>query len=533
MNENNPMPLKLAGLLASLLTCVCMGSAHAQTANPEAPAAPTFAIKGFELQGDNPLSASDVRTVLQPFVRDDATLERLQQAVVALETFLKRNGFGLHRVVLVPQDVGGVVKLSVISFKISKVEVTGNQHYATQNILASIPEMAEGKTPNFFRLAAQTAIANENKGKQIKLALKESDDADSIEAQISVKETKPWGFSASLDNTGSAATGNDRLTVSGSHHNLFGLDHQATMALTSSFEGSAVKQMGFNYKIPLYQQSSVLSVNLTHSDVVGDFGSFQSSGIGQTVGLGYSLYLKSNPGMKRFLNLNLDHKQFGATEINGTVLPGQLTRLSQPLTLGYSVSSESDQSNWSMGLNLASNLAGGQGNDLLAYQSEDPRVATVSWKVLRGDASIFMPLTRGWIFSARTQFQISPQVLIAGEQFGIGGSNSVRGTSERPLAADSGLFLGGEVTSPPIMPGLNLLGFVDAGWLRNRQATDSKPAKDHMASVGLGLRFVRKNITLNMNYGRLVTGSVLPKLEGSQVPSAGDEKLHISLSAEF
>jgi len=42
-------------------------------------------------------------------------------------------------------------------------------------------------------------------------------------------------------------------------------------------------------------------------------------------------------------------------------------------------------------------------------------------------------------------------VLISGEQFGIGGATSVRGTGERPLAADSGLFSTLEISTAELL----------------------------------------------------------------------------------
>jgi hypothetical protein len=70
-----------------------------------------------------------------------------------------------------------------------------------------------------------------------------------------------------------------------------------------------------------------------------------------------------------------------------------------------------------LGLNLPR-----PGTDLAACQSEDPRVSTTNWKLLRAGASYAGALAGGWSWSARAQAQYSPDVLISGEQFGIGGA---------------------------------------------------------------------------------------------------------------
>src|SRR5690349_22144644 len=50
---------------------------------------PVFAIKGFKVTGENPLGQAQTQRVLAPYVRDDASLDTLQQAATALEKDLR------------------------------------------------------------------------------------------------------------------------------------------------------------------------------------------------------------------------------------------------------------------------------------------------------------------------------------------------------------------------------------------------------------------------------------------------------------
>ena len=75
---------------------------------------------------------------------------------------------------------------------------------------------------------------------------------------------------------------------------------------------------------------------------------------------------------------------------------------------------------------------------------------------------------------------------------------------------------------------------VDAGWLRNNHPnTTNKPASDHLASVGLGLRYNTSGFGISAEWGRIVTGSVLASQPNSTFPRAGDNKFHINLTARF
>jgi len=526
---------RFAGL--GLLLCLPGASAWSQPAAPLVAAAPspTFVIRGFDVVGENPLADGETTKILAPFLRADATIETLQKASSALEAALQAKGFALYRVVLPPQEVGKSVTFNIVKFVVGKVTVEGQQRYGATNIRASVPALTEGATPNLRELAVQTAIANESQGKQIQVALKESEEADQIDAQILVKESKPWSLSLSANNTGSAATGNDRITLAGTHSNVMDLDHQLTAAYTTSLERPGdVRQFGLNYRMPLYQRGGVASVSYTHSDVLGNFGVFNSTGAGQTLGLSYSHYLPSEGGYRGYFSLGLEDKQFDATQINGIPLPGQLMRRSRPLTLGYVGRKESDQTAWSYNLDLSANVPSGSGNDVLAYQSEDARITTASWRALRGGANYLASVGDGWLWGVRTQFQWASDALIAGEQFGLGGATSVRGAGERVLSGDNGLLLSTELTTRELAPGLRLLGFVDLGWLGNRNPNGNpKPASDSLSSAGIGLRYVQPSYSLTADYGRVMGGSSLPFVAGSGIPRSGDQKLHINLSGRF
>lgn len=145
------------------------------------------------------------------------------------------------------------------------------------------------------------------------------------------------------------------------------------------------------------------------------------------------------------------------------------------------------------------------------------------------------PFARTWIWSLRSQYQYSPDVLISGEQFGLGGLGSVRGTRvDRPITADKGLSAMLEVGTPELKPGLRLLGFVDAGWLANNSADGAgKPSRDRLASAGVGLRYGAGSVAVSLDYGRLISGSRVSPGVNSAAPQKGDDRVYVNLSVRF
>lgn len=545
MDENLKAPAGAWHSRALVMACAALAAGGVAAQAPAAPSAPAmatpaptpvFAIKGFQVTGDNPLGDGETARILAPFLRAQATIDTLQQATTALEAELRARGYGLHRVVLPPQAVGDTVTLHIVSFTIDKVAIEGRSLYDEQNIRRSVPELREGGTPNFRTLAVQTAIANENPNKQIQVGIRESDEPDKINASITVKEQRPWTLALGLSNAGSKATGRDRFTVSGGHTNLFNRDHQLVAAYTTSFEQPGdVKQFGLAYKVPLYAQGGVVGASFTRSDVVGGFGSFSSTGAGHTFGVNYTLYLPPNAGRRSYVTLGLDDKLFEATKINDIVVPGTLDRRSRPIILGYTARTESDTSVSGYAIDAAVNTGTGAHNDLASYRTEDTRIVTEHWKAVHGSWNHLAPFAGRWTWGARVQYQISPDVLISGEQFGLGGLGSVRGTSiERPIAGDRGVAASFEITTPELAEGLRALGFVDAGYLRNNgENTPAKPSSDHLASVGLGLRYTKGLFAASADYGRIVLGSKVPLAVNAAAPKRGDDKLYINLFVRF
>lgn len=493
---------------------------------------PVFAIKGFSVSGENPLGEAETQRVLAPYVRNDATIETLQQAAAGLEKALRERGYGLHRVSLPPQEVGQAVRLNIVKFTLAKVDIEGRSIYSVENIRRTLPELKEGSTPNFSRLAIETAIANENANKQVQVALKESDELDKIDASIVVKEQKPWNIGLGISNAGTKNSGRDRFTVTASHSNLFDLDHQFIGAYTTSLQRSGdVKQIGLTYKVPLYAVGGVVGLTATKSDVVGNFGTFSSTGAGHTLGASYTHYLAPEGGRRSYVSVSIDDKVFNATEIDGVV--AGVDRRSRPITLGYAARVESDMASYGYDVGLAVNTGTGSHNDTASYLAEG--VDTVRWKALRGSANYTAPFAGTWIWSLRGSWQYSPDPLISGESFGLGGLGSVRGTSiDRPVTGDSGIAATLEITTPEWLPGLRLLGFIDAGWLSsNDAAARGKPSSDHLASAGIGLRYVREPFAVSMDYGRIVMGSRVPLTLNSASPKSGDDRFYVNLQVRF
>lgn len=518
-------------LAAAMLLAGTGLASQAQTpaAAPAADEEARFNVTGFTVVGENPLPADLTQKTLAPFTGDHTGIERLQEAALALETQLRDRGFGFYRVVLPPQDIGGVIKLEMFRFTLGSIEIRGNQFFANDNILRSVPQLVPGTSPNTQQLARDLAVANENPSKRANVTFKQGTVADTIDGTIDVTDSRTVSGFVSANNTGNSATGYGRITAGVSHANLFDLDHQATLTYTTSpSDPGKVHQYGGYYRAPMYRWGGILSGYYTRSSVnSGTIANLLNvTGRGSFAGVQYTHYFAPERDYRSYLSVGLDDKHFdneGITTVGGVPLfPNYRTR---PLTIGYTGRMERGWGQWGYNLEAVRNLAVGGGNDAAAYAANRAGART-TWGVVRASGDVTVVLEGAWLLSGRIKSQFSGAPLVPGEQFGVGGAQSVRGLNERVLAGDSGLQGTVELWTPPVAENTRLLAFYDRGHIRRHQ--DAVQPVASASSFGIGVRWNRGTAwSASLDFARVIGGlAYLPA-------GTPREKLHLNVGWRY
>lgn len=460
---------------------------------------PTFSIRTFVVDGENPLDDSETNAILAPFTGEQRGVTRLQQAARQLEAGLRERGYGFYRVTLPPQDVTDTVTLKLVMFRVGRVTVEENQHYSEDNIRASFPTLREGQSPNAREIARNLAMFNDHPGKQAVVTLAESETRDAIDVQLRVRDEKPVNGFAVLQNTGSDSTGEWRLSVGVQHANLFDRDQQLIASYTTSPDKyhSKVHQYGLNWVIPFYGLSSTLSAYAVYSDVdsgrVGGF--FDVSGRGTFGGARWTYRLLPQADVNQTLAAAIDYKDYQ----NDVLFSGQNqgTDVSAlPLTLAYGGEWRQGWGKVEWGADYAFNLPSGKNGSSENYAGNRAE-ATRQWDAWRSFASFAWQAPTGWAVHGRWRGQYSGKALIPGEQFGLGGANSVRGYDEREVSGDKGYSTSVELWSKPYAEQLRFLVFRDIGQVRYN---DSALNRHSLASFGAGVRWQpHRNVGISLD----------------------------------
>jgi hemolysin activation/secretion protein len=518
----------------ALLSAAALLLLHAGGAHAQAVGGPHFAVRGFRVNGPNPLSPAETAAILQPYVGPDATLQSLQAATSALERALRERGYRLHYVQLPAQELGETVVLEVAAVTLDSVTVTGVPPEDEASVRRELPALREGETPDLGRLAIETDMVNTGGHRQVVVDLRESSTPGRVDALVEVTQKKPWSVGAFVSNTGTKETGRDRLTVTGSHANVFGRDHQLVAAYTTSVERTSdVKQFGAAYSVPLYQQGAAAAVSYTQSDVVGQFGTFSSTGAGHVLRMSYTLNRPPQGELHSQWVAALQDAVYRGAKINDEFVgPDRRTRI---VSLGYALRRELPGRVWALQAELVANTGSGSHDTLEDYRSEYAGISTVHWTALRASGSWIERLPRDWGLSLRSTLQYTADALIAGEQFGLGGLGSVRGTTtERPLAGDRGVSASAELLTPLLAERVQGVLFLDAGWIGNVAADGvQRIASDRLVGTGLGLRYAAGKVQAGAEYGRLLVGSRMPLAINPSAPQRGDDRVYVNLGVRF
>jgi len=517
-----------------------------------------FDITRFVVEGNTLLSQARVDEAVTPFRGPGRVYGDIQQALEALENAYRSAGYTAVQVSVPEQELtGGVVRLQVVETVVGKVVVSDNRHFSEQNIRASIPQLVEGSAPNLRRISESVQLANDNPAKQVNVTLTASESTNQIDAAITVKDDNPLRVMLNVDNSGNRDTGQWRTGVAVQHSNLFNRDHVATVAYTTSPDspsGAKVDLYSLGYRLPMYGLGDSLDFiygksNVTSGQTLAVNSTLNITGRGEIYALRWNHYFARSGEWSSKLVFGADYKKVDSScSINGGLLNGAslntcLPYSTLPLSVSYSAQQQGVGQVLDYNLGIARNMATGEPRRNDALQVTDryslftgARQSMDNFIIVRGGASWFKVFQNDWQVRLASSLQVSPHALPPVEQFGLAGANTVRGFTERAVAADSGAVLNAELYTPDLLAkseargNLRLLGFVDAarGANNNVTAASTVPSTLTLASFGAGLRYtLGRDFTLRLDVARVL-------LNGHSVTEQrGDLNAHLSAILGF
>lgn len=543
--------VKLTRPAAFLGMALLASAAIAQTPAPAAAPAqePRFDIGRFVVQGATLLTNDEIEAAVGPFRGKARDFADVQRALEAMERAYAAKGYNAVQVILPEQEVErGEVRFRVIEARIGAMVVEGNKFFDETNIRNSLPALAAGGSPNIHRIADNLRLANESPAKQTTVLLRGGAEEGVVDAVVRVSDERPIKYSLTLDNTGTSQTGAYRVGLGYQHANLFNRDHVLSMQYVTApndaedpdrfsvVPNKNVLIAGGSYHIPVYRRGDSIDISAGYSNVNSGVvqNLFAVSGVGTIFGIKYNYALPRWGDVEHRLALGWDWRAFQSSVVqvgsDFSLIPDITVH---PISVQYSGTYRQLSHETSYYLNFYQNLPGGNDGGSAAFEASRPgaRPGYTYWRYAINHNRAF---ANDWQLRAGLNGQATRDKLVAGEQFGIGGIDSVRGFLEREIVNDHGYRGTIEGYTPDLakladwLSGYRMRGvvFYDFGRVTRMEPLPSEPLRQSIASAGFGVRLARgTNLSLRLDYAVV--------LDQGGLQGRGDGRTHMTFAYIF
>jgi len=501
-----------------------------------------FEVRSYRAEGNTLLQEAAIESRLVPFTGKNKDFGDVQRALEALQDLYRESGYAGIKITLPEQELErGSVVFRVVEPRVARVLVEGNQHFSADNVRRSVPSLQPGRSPMTREIAASVRVANESPAKQSAVLLRPGSGDSDVDAVIRVADVLPVRYSASIDNTGNEETGRYRTAFAFQHANLFDKDHVLTgQFITSPHNFNDVQVFGVGYRIPLYALGDSVDLIAGYSTV--DSGTVQNlfnvSGQGAIYAARYNQNLRRFGDFEHRLTYGLDYRVYQnlVTPEGGTFnfVPDITVH---PLSLTYSTQAKFERRELGLYAAIAQNIPGGNdGTDDVFKKSRAE--ATAAYRTWRLGGTYSGSFQKDWQFRIKVDAQLTNDALIAAEQFGLGGAESIRGFNERYTSNDKGYRSNWEIYTPELgtSMGFNtakfrMLAFYDTGHVMRNFPQPGEAGSASLDSAGLGVRMnYGTNFSIKADYARVLHDGTQTS---AQSGSADAYRWHVTMAYVF
>jgi len=233
-----------------------------------------FEVRHFEVTGNTLLPPSEIDQILQPATGPAVTLEDVRKAATALQHAYRERGWATVAVSLPSQRLtNATVRLTVTEGKLASVQVVGNQHFSSKNVLHGFPDLQTNTLLNSHIFQRELDLANQNRDRQIYPTLGPGPEAGTSALVLRVNDRLPLHAHLEADNYVTPGTPDLRVNFAAQYNNFWQREQQAGLAY--SFTPQAFKTLDntpdFGFNQPLISSySAFYRIPFPASGMIGE-----------------------------------------------------------------------------------------------------------------------------------------------------------------------------------------------------------------------------------------------------------------------
>ncbi len=472
-----------------------------------------FTVKQFEVIGSTVFSREKLTEVLAPFTNKLITFAQLLEARSKITELYIQEGYVTSGAYIPEQtfDNNGVVQIQVIEGKLEDIQITGtkrlNPNYIRSRIAlgASTPLNQKRLLESLQLLQLNPLIQN------VSAELSAGSRTGANLLAIKITEADSFNIQAVLDNGRSPSIGSFRRQLQTNEANLLGFGDSISLTYSNT-DGS--NTIDTSYSLPLNPRNGSLtfSYGTTSAGVIErPFNTLDIESASQYYELTFRQPLVQTLNQEFALGITAFRRE---SDISSSLLEENEVPLSE-LSPGADEQGRTRVS----ALRFFQEWTSRNSQEVIAARSEfslgigafnatindtEPDSRFFAW---RGQAQWVRLLAPDTLLLIRGNVQLASTKLLASEQFGLGGINSVRGYRQDLLLTDNGALASVELRLPiarvPQWNGvLQVTTFGDVGTAWNNSSSRDENNTNTLASVGLGLRCLQgNNFTAGVEWG--------------------------------
>lgn len=447
-----------------------------------------FPVREIEVQGNSVLSPAEVREVVGPYENRNISLSELQNLAVALRERYDALGYFLVRVQVPTQTLeDGVVHLKVTEGRVGKIRIEGNEHYSEDYIRSYFAGLMAEAPASMATLQRALLLLNDHLHLKAESFVEQGQETGTADLVVMVEDKLPFEVLLSYDNFGNEFTGVNRFTVAPQVGDLFGHGESLYVAtlipfpsvetrpyLLAAFDAPVNRdgtRVGFSYANGAF----VVGQDLTTLDIRG------SASL-------YSLFT-THALVREERHRSDILGAFNAKTFDNSILgfPSSHDEI-RSLSVGYRAEWTGEDTRDLFAGSLTQGLGGLFGGTPNNSPTSSRPGAGNSFTKLNFDYAHVQSIGHPFLVF-RLAGQAASNPLVVGEQFSLGGADSVRGYTQSEFLGDAGYAASAELRVPlpdPDSP-FQLAAFVDHGteWLYQPQVGEA----GHRSLTGTGLGF--------------------------------------------
>ncbi len=455
-------------------------------------------LKQVQLLGVQHKVPANVTRIYQKMIGQKLHFTEIQNMATAMEAAYRNDGYILVQVILPPQEISlskGVVQLQIIEGQIAEVTFVGDNPEAAKAQLQRYAEQIELEDPiSYQSIDRFLVLANQLPGIDVSATVVPNKNVvGAADLVVTVTHTKASSF-FNFNNRGTQYIGPTQASAGASIYNIFGADSLSVAGATVTSRPSELAYENVSYDLITDPYATEINPSFTATQTMpgASLGAFDMYGNSTKYNLSVNQPLFVSTPQKWTLQTDFYHQNSYNNIFSNTQLyDDTITALTLGLNYqGIFLKTYND-------ISLSSTL----GLPILGAPNtlSNPSVVGATTKFVRFNlmSTNIHYLTDRTSVDLGTQFQVSPDDLISGEQIGYGGSFFGQAYTPSIITGDSGLMgtlaLRYDLPAPKWMSLMQPEVFFDAGTVASNNVAPGVASGASGESAGIALNMIFVN----------------------------------------